>query len=334
MKDFDKDTFVDAYRKMFLIRTYEEELQKAYWEGKASEESPFDISAGPVPGEMHLSMGQEPSAVGVNMHLTKDDAVFAPHRPHHIAIAKGVDLKRMTAEIFGKEEGLGNGKGGHMHLIDPSVRFACGGIEGGTWPQATGAALAFKMKKERNVAVAFGGEGAVNQGTFHESLNLASVWKLPVVFVIEDNKWAISVPKKASTSVEKNSVRAASYNMPGYFVADNDLEELYKVAGKAIDDARNGKGPSLIEFETYRYAGHFEGDAAGYISDAEKDAIKKKDPIELVRKKLVSQGFMTAEQDAGIREEARKRVSDVMQYAKSARYPEPESALLNVYGGV
>lgn len=333
MKDFEKDTFVEAYREMVLIRTYEEELQKAYWEGKASKESPFDISAGAVPGEMHLSMGQEPSAVGVNMHLTKDDAVFAPHRPHHIAIAKGVDLKRMTAEIFGKEGGLGNGKGGHMHLFDPSVKFSCGGIEGATWPQATGAALAFKMRKENNVAIAFGGEGAVNQGTFHESLNLASVWKLPVVFVIEDNKWAISVSKKVSTSVEKNSVRAASYNMPGYFVADNDVEELYQVAGKAIEDARNGKGPSLIEFETYRYAGHFEGDAAAYISDEEKESIRKKDPIERVRNKLLSQGWMSKDQDRKIHEETRKQVSDVMEYAKAAKYPEPESTLLNVYRG-
>ena len=333
MKELDNESLLKAYRQMVLIRTYEEELQKAYWEGKARKETPFDISAGPVPGEMHLSMGQEPSAVGVNMHLNKEDAVFAPHRPHHIAIAKGVDMRKMTAEIFGKEDGLGHGKGGHMHLFDPSVRFSCGGIEGATWPQATGAALAFKMRGERNVAVAFGGEGAVNQGTFHESLNLASVWKLPVVFMVEDNKWAISVPKKVSTSVEKNSVRAIAYNMPGYFVADNDIEELYRVAGKAIEDARNGKGPSLIEFETYRYAGHFEGDSAGYISDDEKESIKRKDPIERVRKKLLAQGTMTEEQDSEIHHEVRKQVSELMEYAKSAKYPDPENTLLSVYGG-
>lgn len=333
MQQLKEETFLDAYRQMLLIRTYEEELQKAYWEGKSSSQSPFDISAGPVPGEMHLSMGQEPSAVGVNMHLRKEDAVFAPHRPHHIAIAKGVDLKRMTAEIFGKETGLGHGKGGHMHLFDPDVRFSCGGIEGATWPQAVGAALAFKMKKQPHVAVAFGGEGAVNQGTFHESLNLASVWKLPVVFMIEDNKWAISVPKKVSTSVERNSDRAGAYNIPGYFVPDNDLEKLYETAGKAIDDARNGKGPSLIEFETYRYAGHFEGDAAGYISDEEKDSLKKKDPIDRIRKKLVSEGLLTEERDAEMHEEVRKQVAEAMEYARSSRYPDPESTLEDVYGG-
>lgn len=334
MQELKNKTLLDAYKQMLLIRNYEEELQKAYWEGKSSKESPFDISAGPVPGEMHLSMGQEPSAVGVNMHLKNEDAVFAPHRPHHIAIAKGVDLNRMTSEIFGKADGLGKGKGGHMHLFDPSVRFSCGGIEGGTWPQAVGAALAFKMTGKPNVAVAFGGEGAVNQGTFHESLNLASVWKLPVVFMIEDNKWAISVPKKVSTSVERNSDRAVAYNMPGHFVADNDLEELYRVAGKAIEDARSGKGPSLIEFETYRYAGHFEGDAAAYISDEEKDAIRKKDPITRVKQKLLSQGLLSEAEDGKIHEEVKKKVADAIGHAKSAKYPEPESVLEGVFGGV
>lgn len=333
MEELKKEKLVEAYREMLLIRIYEEELQKAYWEGKASKQTPFDISAGPVPGEMHLSMGQEPSAVGVNMHLEKKDAVFAPHRPHHIAIAKGVDLNRMTAEIFGKESGLGKGKGGHMHLFDPGVRFSCGGIEGATWPQAVGAALAFKMLKQPNVAVAYGGEGAVNQGTFHESLNLAAVWKLPVVFLIEDNKWAISVPKKVSTAIPRNSDRAAAYGMPGHYVKDNDVEELYRVAGEAIQNARQGKGPSLIEFETYRYAGHFEGDPAAYISDSEKESIKKKDPIERVRSHLLKEGWMTEDQDRKIGEEVRERVNSALEFARSSPYPKPESTLSGVFAG-
>lgn len=318
---------------MLLIRNYEEDLQKSYWEGKASEKSPFDIAAGPVPGEMHLSMGQEPSAIGVCMHLRKEDAVFATHRPHHIAIAKGVDMNKMTAEIFGKVSGLGKGKGGHMHLFDPSVRFSCGGIEGATWPQAVGAALAFKMRGEPSVAVAFGGEGAVNQGTFHESLNLASVWKLPVVFMIEDNKWAISVPKHVSTAVQRNSDRAAAYNMPGYFVADNDVVELYKAAGMAIERARNGEGPSVIEFETYRYAGHFEGDAQAYRKEDELKDIHVKDPIDRMKKMLMDNGWIDEAKDSEIKDSVRKQLDETFGFARNAAYPEPGSTLEDVFGG-
>lgn len=333
MEELDKEKALKMYKQMLLIRHYEEDLQKAYWEGKSSEKTPFDISAGPVPGEMHLSMGQEPSAVGVNMHLRKEDAVFATHRPHHIAIAKGVDINKMTAEIFGKATGLGKGKGGHMHLFDPDVRFACGGIEGATWPQAVGAALAFKMRGEPNIAIAYGGEGAVNQGTFHESLNLASVWKLPVVFIIEDNKWAISVPKHISTAVQRNSDRAAAYNMPGHFVGDNDVMELYNVAGKAIDRARRGEGPSLIEFETYRYAGHFEGDAQAYRKEDELEAIHAKDPIGRMKKMLMEKGWIDEKHDEEIKNDVRKQLDEVFRFARTSDYPKPETVLHGVFKG-
>ena len=197
------------YVKMIEIREYEETMAKVYLEAKLPPKIQkglaFDIGAGPVPGEMHLAAGQEPVAVGVCAHLRREDTVVGAHRPHHFAIAKGVDLDAMTAEMFGKATGLGRGKGGHMHLFDPAVKFSCSGIVGAGAPQACGAALAAKKLGTDRVAVAFFGEGAANQGAFHEALNLAALWTLPVVFVVEDNKYGISVEKSASTAIASNA---------------------------------------------------------------------------------------------------------------------------------
>lgn len=332
MAEPDKNTALNMYKQMLIIRHFEEEIQKAYWEGKSTEKIPYIISEGPVPGEMHLSMGQEPTAVGVATHLKKEDVLVSTHRAHHTAIAKGVDIKKMTAEIFGKKTGLGGGKGGHMHLFDPSVRFSCGGIEGGSWPQATGAALAFKMRKEPHVAVAFGGEGAANQGTFHESLNLASLWKLPVVFVVEDNDWAISVHRTKSTSVERNSDRAVAYGIPGVHVSDNDLFAIYEEAGKAIERARNGDGPTLLDIETYRFAAHFEGDPEVYRTKKEVASLKEKDTIKRVRKTLMDKGWLNDKEDENFRNEAEKIVSDAIKFARESPYPEPNETLQGVFG--
>ncbi|MEM9024974.1 MAG: thiamine pyrophosphate-dependent dehydrogenase E1 component subunit alpha, partial [Bacteroidota bacterium] len=218
------------YEKMVVSRRFEEAIAEAYMEGKTPV---FNMANGPVPGEMHLSNGQEPCAVGVCAHLETSDIVTATHRPHHQAIAKGVNLKRMAAEIFGKASGLSGGRGGHMHLFDRDVNFACSGIVGQGLGPAVGAALSRKMQGKPGVAIAYLGEGAANQGAFHESLNLAAVWGLPVVFVIEDNAWGISVAKRASTAVPQNHVRAAAYGIPGHFVADNDPIEIFRVAGDA-----------------------------------------------------------------------------------------------------
>src|SRR6202050_5416625 len=196
------------YEKMIEIREYEETMAKVYLEGKLPPKIQkglaFDIGAGPVPGEMHLAAGQEPVAVGTCAHLRDEDTVVGTHRPHHFAIAKGVPLNEMTAEIFGKASGLSRGKGGHMHLFDPAHKFSCSGIEGASMPPAVGAALAAKKLGKDWVAVAFFGEGAATQGTFHEALNLAGLWKLPVIFVCEDNKYAISVAKRAYTALQSN----------------------------------------------------------------------------------------------------------------------------------
>ncbi len=193
------------HHQMVRIRLFEETIQKVYFEGKTPA---FDIAAGPVPGEMHLAAGQEPVAAGVCAHLRPTDAVTATHRPHHIALAHGMDMKRLAAEIFGKDTGLGHGKGGHMHLFDAATNFGCSGIIAEGMPTAVGAALAFKKQGRDDVAVSFFGEGAANQGAFHESLNLAALWTLPVVFVCEDNAWAISVPKDKATVDRRTTATA------------------------------------------------------------------------------------------------------------------------------
>ena len=221
-----QDQLLWMYETMLVIREFEERMVNIYLEGKLPPNIQhglaFDIAGGPVPGEMHLAAGQEPVAVGVCAHLRDDDTVVGTHRPHHFAIAKGVPLEKMAAELFGKATGLSRGKGGHMHLFDPEHNFSCSGIEGASLPPATGAALAYKKLGQDSVAVAFFGEGAANQGTFHEALNLAGLWQLPVVFVCEDNRWAISVPKSKSTAVASNADRAAAYGMPGISVEHND----------------------------------------------------------------------------------------------------------------
>lgn len=316
------------YEKMYKIRTYENKLKEIYYEGKKPD---FDISAGPIPGELHLSAGQEPVAVGCCIHLREDDVVVGTHRAHHFAIAKGVDLKKMTAEIFGKKTGLSKGKGGHMHLFDPAVNFCCSGIVGASWPPSVGGGLAANMKNEDFVSVSFGGEGASNQGTFHESLNLASVWNLPVIFIIEDNKWSISVPKEKSTTVEDSSVRAKGYDMPGHRIEDNDVLEIYRVCKEAVERARNGNGPTLIEIETYRYFGHFEGDPQVYRPDNEVERLKENDPIDNLEAYLLDNDISTEEDLEEIREEKTEEIEEAIEYARESDYPDVKEAYKDVY---
>src|SRR5579875_3185138 len=301
------------YEHMLVSRYLEEMIEEIYMEGKTPA---FNMAAGPIPGEMHLSKGQEPCAVGVCVHLKPFDVVTATHRPHHIAVAKGVDLNKMTAEIFGKATGLSGGRGGHMHIFDPDVNFSCSGIIGQSVGPAVGAFL---------------GEGAVNQGAFHEGLNLAAVWKLPVIFVIEDNGWGISVPKTASTAVEHNDIRAQAYGIPGHYVPGNNPLEIFRVAGEAIARARRGEGPSLIEIETLRMAGHFMGDAEQYRPKEELAMLKARDPIVAMRTYLMTVDKMSEAEDQEIVTRARKRAEAAIAFAKESPYPRGEEALEKVF---
>jgi pyruvate dehydrogenase E1 component alpha subunit len=322
----DAETRVDLYRMMLLVRTFEEAMLREYHADKGPG---FDIGKGLVPGEMHLAAGQEPVAAGVCAHLTPDDAVTATHRPHHFAIAHGVDLRRMAAEIFGRETGLGRGRGGHMHLFDPTTHFSCSGIIAEGYPPALGQAFAFQRKGTDRIAVAVTGEGAANQGAFHESLNLASLWKLPVVFVVEDNDWGISVPRSASTSVPSNAARAAAYDMPGERVEDNAVEAVYAAAGRAVARARAGDGPSLIEVHTLRLWGHFEGDAQGYRKDIED--VPGRDPLPTYERTLREAGLLDDAAVAELRSSAAERVEDAVAFAKDSPQPDPAEALRYVF---
>lgn len=312
---------LDLYRTMVLCRTYEEAILREYHADKGPG---FDIGKGLVPGEMHLSAGQEPVAAGVCAHLTVDDAITATHRPHHLAVAHGVDLRAMTAEIFGRETGLGRGRGGHMHLFDPTTHFSCSGIIAEGYPPALGQAFAFKRRGLDRIAVAVTGEGAANQGAFHESLNLAARWVLPVVFVVEDNDWGISVPRAVSTAVASNAVRAAAYGIPGERVEDNDVEAVYDAARRAVARARAGEGPSLIEVHTLRMWGHFEGDAQGYRP--ELPDVSSHDPIPRYEQLLREAGVLDDAAVADIKQEASARVEDAIGHAKASPTPNPLTA--------
>ncbi len=326
--ELSKEKLLEMYREMWTIRLFEEALAAAYMEGKTPA---FDIGSGPVPGEMHLAAGQEPVAVGTCMHLTENDTVVGTHRPHHFAIAKKVPLNALAAEIFGKETGLGKGKGGHMHLFDPAHKFSCSGIIGASFPPACGAALAAKKMGKDWVAVAFAGDGAANQGSFHEALNLAAIWNLPVIFVIEDNSWAISVPRSKSTAVADNSQRAIAYGIPGVRVNENDVLAVYEVVGEAVARARRGEGPSLIEVKTDRYFGHFQGDPELYRPENEVSTLKGGDPIKRLGDQMLSQGVATQVELDAARDAAAKDVDDAIAYARQSPYPAPEEALEHVF---
>jgi pyruvate dehydrogenase E1 component alpha subunit len=294
------------YRQMVLIRTFEEALLRDY---HADKSPVWDIGAGLIPGEMHLAAGQEP---------------VATHRPHHLAIAHGMDLRKLAAEIFGRETGLGRGRGGHMHLFDPATHFSCSGIIAEGYPPALGAAFAFSRRGTDRIAVAVTGEGAANQGAFHETLNLAALWKLPVVFVVEDNDWGISVPRSASTSVPSNAARAAAYGMPGERVEDNAVEAVWEAAGRAVERARSGGGPSLIEVHTLRLWGHFEGDAQGYRTDL--DGVPGRDPIPTYEAALRADGVLDDAAVDAATADALAAVDDAIAFAKDSPVPDPAQA--------
>ena len=324
----DGETRIDLYRTMVLARTFEEAMLREYHADKGPG---FDIGKGLVPGEMHLAAGQEPVAAGVCAHLSTGDAVTATHRPHHFAIAHGVDLRKMAAEIFGRETGLGRGRGGHMHLFDPETHFSCSGIIAEGYPPALGQAFAFQRQGTDRIAVAVTGEGAANQGAFHESLNLAALWKLPVVFIVEDNDWGISVPRAESTSVPSNAARAAAYDMPGERVEDNAVEAVYAAAGRAVARARAGDGPSLIEVHTLRLWGHFEGDAQAYRKDIED--VPGRDPLPTYERTLRDAGLLDDAAVQRIKADANERVEDAVTFAKESPAPDPKDALRYVFGG-
>ncbi len=322
------DDLLQAYRAMCLIRAFEEAIAERYAVGKTPQ---FDMASGPIRGEMHLAVGQEAVAVGVCPLLKAEDVVVSTHRPHHHALAKGVDPGRLAAEIFGRETGLCRGKGGHMHLFDRERNFACSGIVGASFPQAAGAAFAFRHRGEPRVAVAFAGEGAANHGTFAETLNAAALWQLPLVIVIEDNLYADSTPKWAGLAQPHQFQRALGYNIPAALVDGMDVMDVRRAARRAIEDARQGRGPSVIEAVCYRYRGHFEGDAQEYRTEEEVGRWRALDPISRLRGRLRRLGWADDHRLAQVEAEARGEATAAVAFAERSPLPQPREALVGVF---
>ncbi|MZQ98991.1 MAG: pyruvate dehydrogenase (acetyl-transferring) E1 component subunit alpha [Acidaminobacter sp.] len=284
-------------------------------------------------GSVHLYAGEEAVAAGVCALLRDEDYITSTHRGHGHCIAKGARLDFAMAELMGKATGYCKGRSGSMHIADfTKGNLGANAIVGGGIPIATGAALAAKLKGTDQVAVSFFGDGASNEGTFHESLNMAAVWKLPIVFVCENNGFGISVPVSQSTSVENISVRSVGYNMPGITVDGNDVYAVYEAAEAAISRAKAGDGPTLIECKTYRHLGHWTGDPQVYRSKSEVDDWKEnKDPIKKFREKLIEEGTFTADELDAIEHAAIKEADEAAEFAIQSPEPDPAHVMDDVF---
>jgi pyruvate dehydrogenase E1 component alpha subunit len=314
-----KEKLIDMYRVMVRIRTFEERVAK-------------EFAARNILGAAHLYAGEEAVAVGACANLRPDDYIISTHRGHGHLIAKGGKTERMMAELYGKKTGYNKGKGGSMHIADIEIGIlGANAIVGAGIPIAGGAALSAKMRGTDQVTICFLGDGATNTGRFHEGVNLAAIWNLPVVYVIENNMYAEATPLSAVCKLAKLSDRAKAYGIPGKTVDGNDVLAVYEAVGEAVARARKGQGPTLIECKTYRQRGHFEGDAQTYRTKEEISAWLKKDPIPRFRKKLTSMGVLTKEAADKIVQEMREEIERAVKFAVESPYPAPEEALEDVY---
>jgi TPP-dependent pyruvate/acetoin dehydrogenase alpha subunit len=284
-------------------------------------------------GSVHLYAGEEAIAATVCSLLRDEDYITSTHRGHGHCIAKGARLDKAMAELMGKATGYCKGRSGSMHIADfTKGNLGANAVVGGGIPIAVGAALAAKLRGSDQVAVSFFGDGASNQGIFHESLNLAAVWKLPILFVCENNGFGISVPTWQSTAVEDISVRAQGYNMPGYTVDGNDVYAIYEVAEKAIERAKEGLGPTLIECKTYRHLGHWTGDPQPYRTREEIEEWKEKnDPIKRMREKMLEKRIATAEKLDEIERLAAQETEEAVQFALNSPEPDPSTLMDDVF---
>ena len=320
MKKYDKTFLLNAYRKMATIRAYETKVEEIFL-------------AGELPGFTHLYIGEEACGVGVCENLNSDDYIESTHRGHGHCLAKGADVKKMMAELYGKETGYCHGKGGSMHIADFSIgMLGANGVVGAGYNLAMGAALAAKLQGTEQIAVAFFGDGASNRGTFHESCNMASVWKLPILYVCEMNQWASTTPYRSTTSLEDIAVRAVAYDMPGKTVNGNDFFEVYEAAKEAVEYVRSGKGPYLLELKTYRIKGHFVGDPEKYRTKEEvQEHFQNDDPLVNFRKTVTEKKLLTDAELDEIDEAARQLVLESVEEAIAASYPDESELMKNYY---
>jgi pyruvate dehydrogenase E1 component alpha subunit len=305
--------------QMYLIRAFEEKADELYALGK-------------VHGTMHLSIGQEAMAVGAIAALHPEDYILSTHRGHGHCIAKGADIKLMMAEFMGKETGYCRGRGGSMHIADmESGNLGANGVVGGGIGMAVGAGLSIKMRGTGQVMLCFFGDGAANRGIFHEALNMAAIWTLPVVYVCENNQYGMSMSVERAFPIEDIATRAAAYNMPGVVVDGNDVLAVYEAALEAVERARGGGGPSLIEGKTYRWKGHSKSDQERYRTKEEVEKWKERCPIRRFQARLINEGVIDETEASRMAEEARRLIEEAVAFAEASPEPSVETILEGVY---
>jgi len=319
--EISNETLLDLHRRMVRIRHFEETAGKMMEDGK-------------IPGALHLYVGEEAVASGVMIHLSNEDQITSTHRGHGHLIAKGGEFGRMFAELFGRATGYCKGKGGSMHISNMDLgMLGANGIVGGGPPIAVGAAFSNKYRKTNNVACCFFGDGASNEGSFHEAANMASLYKLPVIFVCENNGYGEYTPQANHQAIVDVADRAPGYGMPGVVVDGMDTVAVYEAAGEAIARARAGDGPTLLECKTYRYFDHVgvRGMGLTYRTDEEVEEWKKKDPIDQFEARLAEQGVLSAEEAQAVHDAVMSEIDAAIQFAEESPYPEADSILEDVY---
>lgn len=322
VKDYSKEQLMAFYETMFKMRRFEEETFEFYKKGMMA-------------GLAHLYMGEEAVATGVCAALNEQDYIGSTHRGHGHLVARGADIDRMMAEILGKKTGYSNGKGGSMHIMamDKGI-LGANGIVGGEIPIATGAAYTIKYKGTDQVAVSFMGDSATNEGTFHESINMAAAWNLPCVYVIENNLYGISVDIRDVTNTPDLAVRAKAYDIPGVVVDGMDVTAVYEAAVKAVERARKGEGPTIIECKTYRWQGHHVGDPALYRqrrSETEKEDWMARCPVATLRKEMIAASKAEEAEIAALEEKIEAEIQEAVKFAADSPYPDAEEAYTDVF---
>ena len=322
MKSNIKKQLVNFYETMYRMRRFEEEIFEFYKKGMMA-------------GLAHLYMGEEAVATGICAALKEDDYLGSTHRGHGHLVARGADIKKMMAEILGKETGYSKGKGGSMHImaLDKGI-LGANGIVGAGIPIATGAAYSAKYRGTNQVAISFFGDGASNEGTFHESLNMASAWKLPVIYVIENNLYGISVDTRDVTNVTDLADRAHGYGIPGVVVDGMDVVAVYEVAKEAVARARRGEGPTLLECKTYRWQGHHVGDPANYRSRKnpnEKAEWMKRDPVVILKEKIIKDEIASEAEIIKIENKIEKEIQEAVKFAAESPYPDVSEAFIDIF---
>ncbi len=318
-KEFSKETYLFWYESMLLMRKFEERAGQLYGMQK-------------IRGFCHLYIGQEACAAGAVSALTKDDKWITAYRDHAHPLILGTDPKAVMAELYAKETGISKGKGGSMHIFDKEHNFFGGhGIVGGQIPLGAGIAFAEKYNKTKNLCVCYMGDGAVRQGSFHETLNLAMLWKLPVIFVIENNGYAMGTSVQRTSNVTDLYTLGDAYDMPSEPVDAMNVEAVHIAVARAAERARSGEGPTLLEFRTYRYKGHSMSDPAKYRSKEEVEEYKQRDPVEVVRRTLLDKKMATEKEIDAIGKRVEEKVEESVKFAEESNYPDPGEAMKDVY---